>query len=457
MQSLLSVFNSILLRIFGITLGLLLFTLALMITFMQTPLSDRVFDRALEESSQGIAELVWLLETSPGEVEGAILSTYAGRSRIAVAQSGFPAQTTSDPAKRQVLVGEDTAVSERLRDRDIRFRSLGLLEMRKLMREKPRRPYTASSALQIAIELEDGRVLVILVAPSVFYTDTPLAIFFLIGLITTVALVLGFAIYWVMMRPIRVLERDAELVGLAETSVPVSETGPRELRRLARALNRMRSRLASLVREREQMMVAIAHDLRTGITKLRLRMADRETVPTEAIEPDLNQMERLVSDMMAYARAENPVAEHELVELRSFVSELANATPYEVVIEDETSMEEFTIAGSKIALARMFENLLENARRYGGGEIILRFRQLSDGLEIAVEDNGPGMPPDDLEHAFEPFFRGEGSRSRATGGTGLGLGIARAIARTHGASITLSNRQTGGLCARLLFPLVLKT
>lgn len=267
-----------------------------------------------------------------------------------------------------------------------------------------------------------------------------------------VTALLGFALHWVIMRPIRTLEHDAERVWLAETAVPVSETGPRELRRLSQAFNRMRLRLDGLIREREQIMVAIAHDIRTGLTKLRLRTDGRDNVLVAEIEPDLFQMERLLSDMMAYARAESPVAEHELIELHSFVVALAEAAPQTIDVSQDAASEPFTIAGSRLAIARMVENLLENARAYGNGWTGLCIERDASGLTIAVEDDGPGIPESQQGRVFEPFFRGEASRNKATGGTGLGLGIARAIAHTHGAHIRLSNRAQGGLRAEVVFP-----
>ena len=289
-------------------------------------------------------------------------------------------------------------------------------------------------------------------APSLLYTAPPFGIAVLLGLVALVTLILGLALSWVILRPIQALERDAELVGLAETAMPVTETGPRELRRLARALNRMRARLAGLIGEREQMMIAIAHDLRTSLTKIRLRTQDDQGSAVQQIEPDLAQMEHLLTDLMAYARAENPVTEHELIAICDLVSALAQSAPYEVTLEMEAGCGQFLIAGSRVALTRMFENLLENARRYGAGLVLVRLRKTRAGLLVTIEDDGPGLPNDSLQRVFEPFVRGESSRSRATGGTGLGLGIARAIAHTHGAEITLENRDEGGLRASILFP-----
>lgn len=442
--------SSIFARIMAITFVLLLVSVGLLTALLQTPLSERLFNRAIAESAQGVGELVWLLETSPPEAEDAVLSIYASRSRAARITPGFDADMPRDAARRQVLVRDDNAVIERLRGRDIRFQTLGLFDLRALLRREPLQPYYAASALHMAIALEDGRVLNLWLAPSIFYTDGPYAAVFLIAVIAVVTLLLGLAIYWVIMRPIRALERDAEIVGLAATAIPVSETGPRELRRLSRALNRMRSRLAGLVREREQIMVAIAHDIRTGLTKLRLRMDTSDRLTPQELEPDIAQMEHLLADMMAYARAENQVTGPELVEIGGLVSRLARAAPYPVQLEHDSATE-FHLAGNPLALTRLFENLLENARRYGSGVIAIRIETADDGLTIDILDDGPGIPAHEMERIFDPFVRGESSRSRETGGTGLGLAIARAIAHAHGAEITLSNRAKGGLCARTFF------
>jgi signal transduction histidine kinase len=447
-----SVLNSILARVLALTFGLLVLTLVALIVIMQTPLSGRIFDRAITESADSIAELVWLIETSAPEVEGAILSTYASRSRVAWVSGGFSDEHAPDRARKALLTGTDNAVAERLRERDIRFDEVGALELARLSGANPDIFYNTSSALHMAIALEDGRVLNIWMAPSIFYTEAAYAPYFLLAAVLVFTALLGFALHSVIMRPIRVLEHDAELVGLAETAVPVSETGPRELRHLAQALNRMRLRLDVLIREREQIMAAIAHDIRTGLTKLRLRTDGKENISVAELEPDLIQMERLLSDMMAYARAEHPVAEHELIELRAFVAKLAEGAPQSIAITQDNASAPFTIAGSRLAIARMVENLLENARAYGNGWVGLIITQDAAGLTIAVEDNGPGIPASQLGRVFEPFFRGEGSRNKATGGTGLGLGIARAIAHTHGAQIRLSNRTQGGLRAEVLFP-----
>ncbi|ESQ74154.1 ATP-binding protein [Asticcacaulis sp. AC402] len=444
--------NSILARILALTFGTVLLAMAALAAIMQTPLSDKLSNRVIIESSQSIAELVWLLDTAPAEVEGAVLSAFDGASQFARITPDFSPDVKVDTAKRNLLMRETTAVTERMRHREVRFRTVGLTELSKRDTSERSRPFYAVSAVHIAIELADKRVLNLWLAPSNFGTNGAYSVFFRLGLILLATVGLGLAIHWVIMQPIRKLEHDAEIVGLAETAIPVSETGPVELRRLARALNRVRVRLSMLVREREQIMVAIAHDIRTGLTKIRLRMDANETISRELIESDLAQMELLLADMMAYARAENPVSGHELIELCDFVSALANAAPYPISIEFDRGADGFVVAGNRVALTRLFENLLENARRYGSGLVLIRIQNADDGLYVDIIDDGPGIPEAEMGRIFDPFVRLESSRNLAFGGTGLGLGIARAIARTHGAEITLSNRPEGGLCARTFFP-----
>ena len=450
-------FNSILVRVFALAAGTILFFIAALALILQTSFSDRFFDQALEANARSIAQLVLLLETSSEAMEPAILSIYNGGSQIAEISSDFTIEPDEDGYRKAILTGDETAGAARLAEREMRFRVLRFPDLNPIFESSRSVPYTAASALQISIRLEDGRILTIWLAPTGSITGRQNVFAFFFGFMAFSTLMLSLGVYLLIMRPIRLLERDAELVGLAETSMPTTETGPRELRRLVAALNRMRSRLSGLIREREQIMVAIAHDIRTGLTKLRLRIESQSAVQDPNIERDLGQMESLISDMLAYARAESPVVEHELIELRGFVLRLAQAAPFDVEVWQDNPDDDFAIAGSKIGMTRLFENLLENARRYGGGWVGLKIRRTPQDLAIEIEDNGHGIAPEELEYVFEPFYRGEGSRNRATGGTGLGLGIARAIAHSHGAQISLANRSEGGLKTTVTFPAMLRT
>ncbi|MEO1731374.1 MAG: ATP-binding protein [Pseudomonadota bacterium] len=452
-----SAFNSILVRVFALAAGTILLLIAATAVVFQTPLSDRFFDQSLQANARPMAQLVWLLETSSRTAEPAILSTYNGGSQIADITPDFMFEPDEDRDAKGILVNSAGEGYADFSERDIRSKVLRFSDLNPVLPNGQSAPYTAASALQVSIRLKDDRVLNVWLAPSGLITGRQNAFGFFFGSLAFCTLMVSLGVYLLIMRPVRLLERDAELVGLAETSVPITETGPRELRRLVAALNRMRSRLSGMIREREQIMVAIAHDIRTGLTKLRLRIENQSDVQDPNIERDLGQMESLISDMLAYARAESPVIEHELIELRGFLLGLAQAAPFDVEVWQDNPQDDFAIAGSKIGMTRLFENLLENARRYGGGWVGLKIQRTSQDLAIAIEDNGPGIAPEELEYVFDPFYRAERSRNRATGGTGLGLGIARAIAHSHGAQISLTNRSEGGLKTTVTFPVMLRT
>ncbi len=448
--------NSIVVRVVALVLAAGCISMLALAMLMQTPVAGRVFNRAIQDNSNSMAELVWLIESAPVEIETFVLAAYNTSSRIAEVKDGFGPHLRANAYKKGLAGSGTSDVVARIRLRDIRFRTLGILDWGRPLIEGELPPLNATTVQQVAVRLQDGRVLHFWLAPRVSFEERPNLIASIVVLFVVSALLIGFASWIVIMRPIRQLERDAQQVGLAETSLAVSEGGPRELRRLSMALNRMRARLAGLIHEREQIIVAIAHDISTGLTRLRLRMDEKPTFSPEELEDDLVQMEHLVSEMLAYSRAESPLIEPELVELGAFVERVASAAPGFIAFRNETK-QAFTMVGNTVALRRLFDNLIENARRYGRGFIGIRLVCKADGLEIAVEDDGDGIPADALERVFEPFYRGEASRSRLTGGTGLGLGIARAIARTHGATITLANRNEGGLVARVFFPADLAT
>lgn len=422
---------------------------------LQTSVSDRIFETAIEENASSIAELVWIVENSPAPTEAFILSAYESGSREARIDPSFTDYMTEDGELYRLLINSQSDVAQGLEGRDVRFHVLRALDLDSGQWGSDDFPLNAASVQQIGIQLADGRVLNIWLAPNISLSQQPNRLVLALSMIVFLAVALSLALYLVIKRPIRRLELDAERVGLAETALPVPETGPRELRRLSQALNRMRLRLASLIREREQIIVAIAHDIRTGLTRLTLRMDASPAVDLEEYRADLKQMEHLISDMLAYAKAEGPMIEHELVDLADLAYELAEHSPHDLTVVKDGKIGSFQIAGNRIALNRIFENLLENSRRYGGGKSWIRIKQDQDGLELAVEDDGEGIPDSELETVFEPFHRRETSRNRSTGGSGLGLGIARALAHSHGARITLHNLDEGGLSARVFFPAAL--
>ena len=452
------VLSSLVLTITALTVAALMLMFALFLLLLQTPLlTEALYPRALSDNADSIAELVWLVETSPDEIQSFILSAYDGGGyRTAAISDDFAEGLQPRPAMQTRLVTSESDVASLLEGREIRFQALGVLGLQSRLREEGAGPLVGTAALQIAIQLNDGRIVNVWLAPALTLNRRSAALAALGLLFVFFSIALGLAIAAVTLRPIRQLEQDAARVELGDAGSGVSETGPAELRRVSAALNRMRERLTGLIREREQMVAAIAHDVRTGITRIRLRMDERGAVSADEIEGDIAQMEALITDMLAYARAQSPSGPQELIRLDRFVADMAEAAPHPIRLSLPPD-DDFIIVGDPVALRRLFENLIENARRYGGGEITVRVAASGGGREVRIEDNGPGVPDDQLETVFQPFQRGESSRNRATGGTGLGLGIARAIAKAHGATLRIENRPEGGLVAIVSFPEDLRT
>lgn len=449
--------SSLVVKITTLTVAALMLMFALVVLLMQTPLaSEALYPRALADNADSIAELVWLVETSPPEIQPFIVSAYGGGFRTAAISDVFAEDLRPRVGMLTSLARSESDVAARLEGRDIRFEALGVRRLQSRLRESGADPLVGTAALQVAIQLRDGRVLNVWLIPALTLSRRAAALAASGFVLVLFSMALGLAIAAVTLRPIRQLEQDAARVELGEAGAAVSETGPAELRRVSIALNRMRERLSALIREREQMVAAIAHDVRTGLTRIRLRMDERGAVTAQEVEGDIAQMEALISDMLAYARAQSPSGPQELIRLEKFVADMAQAAPFPISLSLPQDAD-FLIVGDPIALRRLFENLIENARRYGGGDIKVQVAEAGGGREVRIEDNGPGLPDAQLETVFLPFQRGESSRNRATGGTGLGLGIARAIAKAHGATLHIENRPEGGLAAIVRFPEDLRT
>ncbi len=253
-------------------------------------------------------------------------------------------------------------------------------------------------------------------------------------------------------QPLSMFAGAAERLGLDVDAPPLPEEGPREVRLASRAFNEMQGRLRSFVRDRTQMLAAISHDLRTPITRLRLRaefMEDGEQ--KDRMLSDLDEIQSMIAATLDFARddfAGEPRRAFDLAVLLRDICDEFRDVGADVTWEGPAHA---TQVGAPAALKRAFTNLIGNAVNYGGGGAVsLTVEQGS--CRILVEDRGPGLAEADLERVFEPFVRAEGSRSRETGGVGLGLAITRSIVRGHGGDVTLANRPEGGLRATVVLP-----
>ncbi|KJE36348.1 histidine kinase [Thalassospira sp. HJ] len=286
--------------------------------------------------------------------------------------------------------------------------------------------------------------------PPWFVLDSSLRVL----LSTLVIAIIAFFLARRISRSWDVLTRAADRVGRGDYPEPVPETGPIEIRRATKAFNRMTARLKRFVEDRTRMLAAISHDLRTPITSLRLRAEFVDDPENRArIIETLDEMEQMVEAAMTFAREETANEETRKIDLtalvESAVEDLAE-TGRPITFTGEVDTRVYPCR--PLSIKRAFGNLVSNALNFGDTvEVAVRDAD-DDGLWIEIADDGPGIPIEQREQVFEPFFRIEESRNRDTGGVGLGMAIARTAVRAHGGEIYLDESRKGGLLARIYLP-----
>lgn len=259
------------------------------------------------------------------------------------------------------------------------------------------------------------------------------------------------AVRWVT-RPLSALTVAADELGRDINRPPLAEDGPTDVSRAARTFNTMQARLIRVIEERTRLLTAMSHDLKTPITRMRLRaeMLEDDGLRVK-FESDLGEMEAMVTETLLFMRGlsgrepKQPIDVAGLLESIQGDNEAMGRT---VTIDGRASQ---PVMGNPGLLKRCVSNLVDNAVLYGQ-QADIQVEEDAVQLTIRVRDQGPGIPEPELEAVFEPFVRLEGSRNRETGGTGLGLSIARNIARAHGGDVRLVNRASGGLEAVLSLP-----
>jgi signal transduction histidine kinase len=306
--------------------------------------------------------------------------------------------------------------------------------------------------LQVAVKLSDGQWLSFATtlpqgAPAVSWQ-------FMISMAMMGLIVLAVSV-WAVRRvtaPLGLLSAAADRLGRDVAAEPLAEAGTIEMKNAARAFNRMQERLRRLIESRTQMLAALSHDLRTPLTLLRLRTEEA----THGDERDkmlatIGEMDEMIGTTLAFARDEVRAEPRRRVDVAALVASVvddmadaglpATMQPASPLIHD----------CQPGALKRAITNLLDNAVKYGKRARV-EIATTAKMIEIAIDDEGPGIPDDELPRVFQPFYRVEDSRSRDTGGTGLGLAIAQSIIQAHGGELTLANRPGGGLRACIKLP-----
>jgi two-component system osmolarity sensor histidine kinase EnvZ len=270
------------------------------------------------------------------------------------------------------------------------------------------------------------------------------------------AVTLALAVAWLIAsrisRPLKAMARSAETVGRGEKPAPLPEDGAEELSRLAVAFNTMAADLERHEKDRSEVLAGISHDLRTPLTRLRLEAEMSVTDSArQAVVADIEQMEAVISQFMDYARTESGEAAvaTDLGALLSDLAERQRCVGHPLTTAIQALPE--TVVRPK-AITRAVTNLIDNAVKYGGGEITLSAAAVNGEIQVEISDRGPGIPPTEFERIKRPFTRLENARTDATG-TGLGLAIVERIARLHDGHLDLQPNPGGGLLVRLVLPI----
>lgn len=260
-----------------------------------------------------------------------------------------------------------------------------------------------------------------------------------------------------LVRPLEELAAAAERIGIDRSAPTIQETGPKELRTIAQAFNRMGGRLKRFVDDRTQMIAAISHDLRTPITRMRLR-AEFVVDPEQQARMlrDLAEMEQMVASTLAFSSSDAHQEDRVLTDVAALIADICEDAAEVGSQVTYVGPYHAALACQPMALRRVVSNLVDNALRHGSPPVTVTVTNERDAVLIDVADRGSGIPAADHERVLQPFIRLEPSRNRETGGTGLGLTIARTIVHAHGGSLTLINLKPRGLQVRLLMPKALR-
>lgn len=313
-------------------------------------------------------------------------------------------------------------------------------------------PHPVGAVLLVTqVQLRDGQWVTFDTALPSESGGLPAHLLWSLGALLVAVLILSSIALRGLSRPLRTLAAAAEALGKNIHRPPLPESGPSEVRQAAHAFNTMQSRLVRYIEDRTRVLAAMSHDLKTPLTRLRLRAELLDDEARQPFEKDLAEMQAMVSDALGALRGLDGQAQSVPVDVMALLEALREDNAdmgRSVRVEGHAAA---PLVADPARLRRCVGNLIDNAVLYGQRARV-RIEDSATALTLRISDDGPGIPQDQLERVFDPFYRLEASRSRDTGGTGLGLSIARDIARAAGGDVSLRNLPAGGLEATLVLP-----
>ena len=395
-----------------------------------------------EDHARRVAELLVvgerLLKDAPVADQPAILASLSTKHLSAELREQAPLKHSSEPTIDRVR-SQITDWEPTLRDNDLRLSTPHADDR------------TSRSDLVGAMRLDDGRWLYfrsrdIFGRWPLLYRTVGTAAILAIGVLLAAAVLVHS-----LGAPLRALASAADNVGHGK-QVTVLERGPRDLSQVARAFNAMQARIGRLIADRTQALAAVGHDLRTPLTRMRLRTGlMKDTENREAMEADICEMEAMLDSVLAYLSGDSDSEPPRMLDLAALVSTLVDANAdvgRDAVYEGPDHM---IVQSRPLALKRAIGNLIENGLKYGD-RVRVGLDLVEDEVRISIEDDGPGIPEAELDQVLTPFVRLDQARGRDTGGLGLGLSITSNVVQREGGRLRLSNLPKGGLRAEILLP-----
>jgi signal transduction histidine kinase len=400
-----------------------------------------------------IVAIIQAVEPAQGEERDRILAALNSPTMSVILLPDIPPRQASERASPLLerMLRDYTDV---LAEREFRIDAQRLAGIRARMQRDRSGAIRSLGPLRMLVRLDDGSVLQFRPSRSAnlaTFSARVAAFAAIVGVVVVAAFLLAIR---QTSRPMRELANSANRFAREFDTPDLPESGPREIRELSTAFNGMKRTIRGLVHERTRILAAIAHDMRTYLTRLRLRI-DFINDPDQAQRAgrDLDEMSKLLEDTLFFAReATSGEAGDAVADVGETLNKLCESKR-EIGLDVTASIAADTgaVRMSPVALTRVADNLIENAIRYGKRARVFAQRQ-GDAVQIAVEDEGPGIPEEQIERIVRPFERLEESRHRDTGGTGLGLAIVKTLVEKVGGRFELENRPAGGLRCRATLP-----
>jgi two-component system osmolarity sensor histidine kinase EnvZ len=407
---------------------------------------DSHWDTVTRRLAQAVAgDIATIIQLLPDSTHAQQLSQQDVKDLFGIATDDMKLELTYNPG--EILPNDPTIMRQNLVDR----------QLSSALHDRVDRPFLIDSRslekyVEIHVQLADGVLHVQVNRRRLFSSTTYVFFLWMVG--TSVAL-LTIATQFMrgQVQPIRRLAQAADDFGKGRDVEDFQPGGASEVELAGRAFNIMRDRIRRQIGQRTEMLAGVSHDLRTPLTRMKLQLAMMGDAPEIAeLKGDVSDMERMIGAYLAFARGEGTEQSFP-TDLISVIDEVvANARREGTQIEVDIGEEQLILPLRRDSFRRALANVIGNAHRYAHRQQ-LSLQRSESSVDIIIDDDGPGVPMEQREEVFRPFYRLEESRNTETGGTGLGLTIARDILRGHGGDLTLRDSPLGGLRARLRLPI----